>query len=203
MFDEENSWQDIIYIVALSSALVAISFWLQGDIGLNLADEGYLWYGALRTLEGDVPIRDFRSYDPGRYYWVAGGSFLFGKGILGVRESVAIFQFIGLFFGLLATTRIVKSRIILILVGVLLVIWMFPRFKLFETSITMIGVYVACQLIEHPSKKRLLIAGIFCGLAAFLGRNHGLYNFLAFTSLLLFSVFTKSSSSTISTISFI
>ena len=77
---------------------LCISF--SASLNLIPADEGFLWYGVLQTRAGEIPIRDFQSYDPGRYYWCAAWSFLFGGGILGLRASIAVMQAVGLFFGL-------------------------------------------------------------------------------------------------------
>jgi hypothetical protein len=48
------------------------------------------------------------------------------------------------------------------------------------------AVYVAVCLIEKPSSKQYFLTGLFVGLTAFMGRNHGLYTFLAFSLLILF-----------------
>jgi len=56
---------DGIRTALLAFSLVAALFLLQGKILINLADEGFLWYGTLRTACGELPLRDFQSYYPG------------------------------------------------------------------------------------------------------------------------------------------
>ncbi len=150
-------------------------FALTGRAGLNVFDEGYLWYGVLRTLEGAVPLRDFQSYDPGRYYWCAAWALLFGDGIVGVRAALTAFQTLGVGFGLLAARRVTSSYAAQVGVGILLVAWMFPRFKLIEPSLAMLAVLLTMRLLEDPSRRRHLVLGLSLGLTAWFGRNHGLY----------------------------
>jgi hypothetical protein len=90
------------FCVGLAFVLVALLTALNIAVGIGLSDEGYLWYGTWRTMLGEVPILDFRGYDPGRYYWGAAWGLLFGDGIIGLRLSNALFAFGGLSFGLLA-----------------------------------------------------------------------------------------------------
>jgi len=164
--------------VSIAAVLALGGYAAFGDIGINFWDEGFLWYGATQTAAGQVPIRDFQSYDLGRYYWSAAGLLAFGDGILGLRLSLALFQALGLACGLLAARRISSSPVFLASVGVLLVAWMFPRHKLFEPSLALMGVFFAVRLLEDPSPRRHLASGLFIGIAAVLGRNHGLYNAL-------------------------
>ena len=169
----------------LAVVLAGCSFALQGRQGVNLADEGFLWYGVQRTVAGEVPMRDFQSYDPGRYYWSAAGTFLFGDGLVALRFSETVFQVLGLWAGLLAASRVAGNCAELTAVGLMLTLWMFPSHKLFDHTLLLCGIWIAVRLIEEPSPSRIFTAGLFVGLCVFFGRNHALYNFLAQASLLL------------------
>lgn len=188
-----------IKVFLLAFALVTASLLLQGNIGINLADEGFLWYGTVQTVLGEVPIRDFQSYDPARYYWGAFWLKIFGNnGLISLRISTAIFQFLGLSFGLLSLRRVMKSWWMLTVAGLILLLWMYPNFYIFEPSMAMAAVYFAVLLLESPSLLQHFISGVFVGLSAFMGLNHGLYTFLSFLLLLVFvwvldkNVFLKS-----------
>jgi hypothetical protein len=158
--------------------MVAALFVWQGNQGFSLADEGYLWYGAQRVLLGEVPIRDFMAYDPGRYYWSAAFmSLLSDDGIMALRGAVAIFQAIGLGIGLLLIARTTKKQhlLYLLLSAAILTLWMFPRHKLFDISLSLILLGVLTFLVHSPTNRRYFIAGLCVGLVAVFGRNHGVY----------------------------
>lgn len=177
--------RDTLVAIGLAILLVSASFASFGDIGLNLADEGFLWYGAERTIAGEVPLRDFQSYEPGRYYWIALGSVFLGDGLLSLRLSAAIFQAFGLAAALLVALRLVPHPGWLIPIGIGLLLWMFPRYKAFDASMSMMAVYVATRLLEARNAKPFVAAGLFVGLAAFFGRNHALYAGLGISALTL------------------
>lgn len=156
----------------LSIVTVFILFFWQGHKGFNLADEGFLWYGAQRVLAGEVPLRDFMAYDPGRYYWSASLMYLLGNnGIMPLRLAVAMFQIVGLWMGLLSIARTMTSLTIenflfLLITTVTLVLWMFPRHKLFDISLSLFLINALTLLIKQPSTRQYLITGICTGIVA-------------------------------------
>ena len=184
--NDSSTYQGVILFTVFSVILVGGGFFLEGHIGFDPADEGFLWYGATATASGEIPVRDFQSYFPGRYYWSAVWLRFLGDGILNLRLSTSIFQAIGLIFGLLVVKRLVRRKPCIVLIALLLWIWTFPRHKLFEPALTMMAVYFGMQMIDHPeSLGRYFMAGAFTGVAATFGPNHGLYVSSAFFVLIL------------------
>lgn len=168
-------------LLVISALFVIANFLWQGHDGFNLWDEGYLWYGARQLAAGEVPIRDFMAYDPGRYYWAAGFFSLWGdSGIIALRASLTLFQFLGIYAGLWTISIALKQTaarhiIYLCVAAVTLMAWMYPRHKIIDMSISMIVVAGVTCLLLKPSAKRYFLLGVLVGLAAVFGRNHGVY----------------------------
>jgi hypothetical protein len=177
----QKKYHTVLYALAISALVVLLSFISQGSHGFNLWDEGFLWYGVQRVLQGEVPIRDFMAYDPGRYYWTAALVTLLGdSGIMSLRAAVAVFQALGLFVGLflIAQSQRLKYKsdfFFTFLAAITLAVWMFPRHKLFDISISILLIGVLAYLVTNPVPRRYLVAGACVGLIAVFGRNHGVY----------------------------
>ena len=168
-----------IQLLVLATFIVFVLFIWHGTKGFNLWDEGFLWYGAQRVMLGEVPIRDFMAYDPGRYYWSAALMSLWDdNGIMALRGAVAVFQAMGLFVGLLLIARTVKKQnfLYLLLSAITLVVWMFPRHKLFDISLSILLIGVLAFLVKSPTIRGYIFAGLCVGLVAIFGRNHGIYS---------------------------
>jgi len=170
-------------LIAFGLALLCTTIGLVAEIryGLNIWDEGFLWYGVQRVWAGEVPIRDFMAYDPGRYYWTAViASAWHGRGILDIRIAVAVFQFLGLAAGIGLIGRAIgwHRPIFLLFAGALLTIWMFPRHKLFDISLSIMLVALLAWWISRPNAWRHFWTGAALGMVACFGRNHGLYGFV-------------------------
>lgn len=175
-----RAWQ----LAMLSLAVVLLAHTLEGNVLFDGADEGLLWYGTVHTAKGEVPVRDFRSYQPGRYYWGALWVPVLGDGILALRLSTVLFFGVGLFCGLLVLRRLHRSWAVMVFAACLIAMWMFPRHKLFEPAISLIAVYTAVRLLEEPSSRMAFAAGVFVGIAGVFGQNLGLYTSLAFFCLI-------------------
>lgn len=161
---------------------VAALFAWEGHKGLNLGDEGYLWYGVQRVMAGEIPIRDFQAYDPGRYFWSGWLMRLTGReGIIALRYTVIIWQAAALAaaLGWLAVVNRRSNFAFVLICALTLVAWMVPRHKLFDIAISIALVCAFTSWLKKPSLGNHLLAGAFVGLAAYFGRNHGIYGVMA------------------------
>ena len=175
-------------LLALATFIISALFMWQGNIGFSLWDEGFLWYGSQRTMLGEVPIRDFMAYEPGRYYWTSTFMRLWGdNGIMTLRGTIAIFQTMGLFIGLLLISQSVKNHSIcyLFLSAIILVVWMSPRHKLFDISLSIFLIGILTFLVQKPVIRRYFLTGICLGLIAIFGRNHGIYGAVASVAIIV------------------
>lgn len=169
-----------IYIEAMLGAflLCGLGFALQWSYGFNWADEGLLWYGSQRTALGDVPIRDFFSYDPGRYYWNSVFFRIFDDaGLFTLLLAGAAFGAVGLAIIWVAVGRAGLNWKLRVACGILILVALgFPRHKVYEQSLSLILVAIIFFVLSDPGRAaRWFAFGIFAGLAAFVGRNHGVF----------------------------
>ena len=85
------------FCATLAILLGALQYIVFSGLVINLWDDGFFWDGTLRTLDGEVPLRDFAAYDIGRYYWSALFARFLGRGLLVNRLSCVFFAAVGLF----------------------------------------------------------------------------------------------------------
>lgn len=167
---------------AMSCAIVTGLFLWQGWQDFSLSDEGFLWYGAQRVIAGEVPLRDFQAYDPGRYYWSAAIMTIWGDGgIVALRAATAACQVVGLAIALLLISG--RSRRLnvpmIILAAATFSVWMYPRHKLFDITLSVALIAALAFMIRGASPKSCFAAGVVVGFAAVFGRNHGVYGVAA------------------------
>jgi hypothetical protein len=145
-------------------------------------DEGFLWYGTQRVLVGELPLRDFQAYDPGRYFWSAAWMRLLDdNGIFALRWSNAVLAALTV---LLATWTVRSdaghSRPAMVLAtGLIFTLWMVPWFKASDSFAVVVLLFGFARLVEGPTLRRCFQAGICWGIAAMIGINHALYGCVA------------------------
>ncbi|MGO8971580.1 MAG: hypothetical protein ACLQDQ_18635 [Myxococcaceae bacterium] len=170
-------------------ATTALSLW-EGRQGFTLWDEGFLWYGVQRVLAGEVPIRDFQAYDPGRYYFSAALMRLTGAdGLMALRRTLLIPQGLALATVLSLLAAGDRKRAGFAALGVsamTLGAWMIPRYRLFDLSVSIGLVCALTFLVRRPTRLSEFLAGLAVGLAACIGRNHGVYGLIASLGVLFY-----------------
>lgn len=172
---------------AISSAIVG-AFFLPGiRIGLSTADEAYLHFGSVNLLEGKIPIRDFRAYDPGRYYWCALWMRFLGPTFLTQRLAMGFIMILALTLTCFWVFYVSQNWTVAILATLLSFIWMRPYFKAFEILFSLVAVTVTFFIISDPGVVVYLLSGFVVGIALFFGLNIGLYAGLSFLLALGFS----------------
>jgi hypothetical protein len=171
-------------IAVIALVCVVADFAVTHTQALGMLDESYLWYGVWRTSLGEVPIRDFQAYDPLRYYWGAVWVWLLGDGIVAMRASGAILKFFMLLAGLSVLQRYIRAKWLLALAAVVMTVWASHFENAAGYFISVLAIWVGTRLMEQPSLRRHLWAGVFVGVAALVGRNHGVYGLTIFSVLM-------------------
>lgn len=172
--------------LSLGFLLTLLYFFTTWHIGINLADEGFYWYGSQRILHNEVPLLDFMAYDPGRYYLSAVVMAIVGsEGIWAARLAaylvLALLVSLGIYLALLSFhgNRIARLSYSLI-VTLLLVVWTYPYFRAFDFLAGGLLILAISIFFRQPTRRGWFFAGLILGAVAVLGRNHGVYGGFGF-----------------------
>ena len=167
--------------ILMAIVIHAVVFVLQKDVTLNLEDEGFLWYGVQRVMAGEVPLRDFQSYDIGRYYWYAAWMWVTGStGILPLRAGSAVLATITVATVVLLLRRAGRQSVLVMGLAVLTFsVWMVPYYKVVDSFAALLLLAGLARLLECYSPRRCFQFGVCLGVAATIGINHALYGVLA------------------------
>ncbi len=168
----------LLLVAALCLAALGWQLWF----GLDPGDEGFLWYGAQRTVLGELPLRDFQAYDPGRYFWSAAWMLLVGdSGIVALRAGNVVLATITVVLATWSVTSASPQRHPLSAIGIgsIFTLWMVPAFKVADSFAVILLLFALTRLIRRPTLGRYLVGGICWGIAATIGINHALYGLVA------------------------
>lgn len=189
-----TSLRSFLLCFVLGAGVSTFCLWqLHGAYGFNLADEGFFWYGAQQTAQGEVPGLDFRAYEPGRYYWAAAVfKALASNSNASARIASTLFGSLsfGLIVGFLVSTRKglggVKALLAVVFFSATLSVWTFPYYRITDI-VAPCSVFILCyQLYANRYLATSLFAGIGLGILMFFGRNHALYGLLGVLVILFY-----------------
>ncbi|MFN9130587.1 MAG: hypothetical protein ACK5V7_17395 [bacterium] len=168
------------WAVAIALALPLAAFWFTGHHGLNLQDESFLWYGAQRVLAGELPLRDFQSYDVGRYFWSAGWMWLFDNdGIVAMRAGNAVLASITVAMAAVLMSMQPAPAWRILLAVPAFAVWMVPDFKVADSFAVMLMVAGLAAALARVGVRSCAWLGICLGVVSAIGINHALYGSIA------------------------
>lgn len=154
--------------------MAATMAWLRYRAPLG-ADEGYLWYGTQRQLQGEWPHRDFKSYEPGRYFWCGLFARMIGPGLASVRMATHAFLALALSLALMQMRVLGLGWQEVGAIALLLALWALPQHKQFEHGCLLLA-WAACSgWLVAPSPVTAAVAGASVGVSAVFGFNLALY----------------------------
>ena len=166
----------------LAAALLVVAMAWQQRLDLNLADEGFLWYGAQRVLAGELPLRDFQAYDPARYFWSAAWMALIGSdGIVALRWGNTVLAALTVILAgwTVSAHSHRASASAILLAGLVFALWMVPAYKVSDSFAAILLLFAFTRLVQRPTLRRHAEAGACWGVAAMIGINHALYGAIA------------------------
>lgn len=156
--------------IGVSALITWLMFTLQGQTGFSLWDEGFLWYGVQRILQGDLPIRDFFAYDVGRYLWLALGMTVWGdNGLVAFRFGLATMQIVVLMSALLLFRRTALSLWAIPIVSLVISLWAWPAYRMPDMMIVVVAVAALTVMQRYAHWTGFVLGtGILYGLATIL-----------------------------------
>lgn len=159
-------------------ALIVLAALMVRDI--NPYDEGIVLTGALRTMAGDIPHRDYYStYGPGQNYLVAGLFAVFGKDLIVARLFSLLLLTLtaaAAFVLTLGRMRWYFSMLTLMMVLAFLVGWQAHLYPIYPAILlALVGAIVLLKNSVAPSRMALFVAGACAGGAALFRYDSGFF----------------------------
>ncbi|MCZ2846157.1 MAG: hypothetical protein O2U61_06660, partial [Candidatus Bathyarchaeota archaeon] len=172
--NKKNSSILLILLIAIISLIYYLSYYKYFEIDV---DEGLLINGAMRALSGEIPLKDFHQYTPGRFYLLALWFLLFGKSIAVERLLFIFLHCIKNILIFIISRKILPIPFSLIPVILLMLI---PGFwvKAFVNLTLLINLYVIYRYLETSKKINLFILGLSTGFSFYFREDLAGYVFI-------------------------
>jgi hypothetical protein len=162
-------------LIAVLSVAYYLSYY---NAFLNLSDEGFLVNGAVRVLDGQVPLSDFYAYAPGRYYLLASLFVLFG-----VNLATERLMWVGLMalrnILVFSVSRRLMSPAISLAVALTVMLVPGPWYSTFGSLLIFLHLEVLFRYVERPALERAARCGIVAGVAMYFRGEYLIYSLVA------------------------
>ena len=169
---------DTIYVlgapilIVFASLAYYFSYYLKF---IDIVDEGFLVNGALRVLEGQVPLADFWSYPPGRYYVLAGLFHVFGVNVAIERIMWIILMTVRNILVYTVSRRLLSQWLSLpVVLSIMLIPG--PWHKTLYSFLMFTHMFVVFKYIEKPTVHRALLIGIVAGLTFYFRQDYAFFS---------------------------
>lgn len=169
------TWTDIVGSLFVASICGVLLHLITGRAPLDGPDEGYLWVNAQRTLAGRRPLADFRSYEPGRYWFMATMLRRNPRSLRALRLGETAASVCGFAVVCLALRGIGTGWVSVVLAALAASLWSVVPHKRFDQTATMLLFAGAVAVIFRPAPTSFLALGIAVGLSMVIGLNWAIY----------------------------
>ena len=169
-----NGWVVCTLIAGLSVAYY-LSYY---NCFLNVSDEGFLVNGALRVLDGQIPLADFHSYTPGRYYLLASLFALFGVNLATERLMWVVLMALRNILVFSVSKRLMSPAISL---AVTLTVMLVPGpwYNTFCSLLMFWHLEVLFRYLERPGLRGAAACGLVAGAAMYFREEYLIYSLMA------------------------
>jgi hypothetical protein len=175
-----------LLLISLIIGMLSLGYYLSYYKYLEVdVDEGLLIQGADRALDGQLPLKDFHQYMPGRYYLLAVWFLVFGKSIATARILLVLVHTLKNILMFHVARRLLPLPFSLIPVGLMLLL---PGFwvKADISSILLLNTYFLLKFLTPPHRMRhLIVLGLSVGFSVLFREDMAAYSFLTVAVILL------------------
>ena len=181
---KKERWRFVLIslIIGLLSLVYYLSYYKYLEVDV---DEGLLIQGADRALDGQLPLKDFHHYMPGRYYLLAIWFLIFGKSVAVARLFLVLVHTLKNILMFHVARRLLPLPFSLIPVGLMLLL---PGFwvKADVSSVLLLNTVFLLKFLTPPHRTRhLIFLGLSVGFSTMFREDMAAYSFLTVAVLLL------------------
>jgi len=162
-FQLANALRSTTFLFPMIVVIVSVLYYLTyHDRFIQLVDEGLAVSGALRVLEGQIPLIDFYSYTPGRYYLLAGFFKVFGVTIASERMMWIVIMTSRNFLAYVVASNLL-SRSVSLVFALTLALIPGPWFKSFYTFFLFLHIAFLAFYLQRRSPRSAFLLGAISG----------------------------------------